>query len=145
MLPKSCTTASTTRFLRKLDEDLLHLREHLQELQALISQHLATHPCVDCGIANPALLDFDHVRGSKLFAISDALYERVTRSELRQEIEKCEIRCRNCHTLRHFPIRHVYLSPEKIDYYLNKERDKRLKKPKRSVRYYGGKLHIARS
>ena len=29
----------------------------------------AAHPCADCGIVDPIVLEFDHVRGQKLFNI----------------------------------------------------------------------------
>lgn len=64
--------------------------------------------CVDCGIDDPIVLDFDHVRGVKEFSISDAIrtnksYERIT-----AEIQKCEIRCANCHRKRHAHVNKWY-------------------------------------
>jgi len=54
--------------------------------------------CVDCGIADIRVLEFDHVRGTKVAAISimmrDASFEK-----LRAEIAKCEVRCANCHAI----------------------------------------------
>ena len=47
-------------------------------------------------------LDFDHLDGAdKKFQIADALRLRVGLSTLKAELEKCEVRCANCHRKRH--------------------------------------------
>ena len=61
--------------------------------------YLLSHPCIDCGESDPIVLQFDHVRGKKLYNISQA----VCGSKLRwqtvlSEIAKCDVRCANCHT-----------------------------------------------
>lgn len=56
-------------------------------------------PCADCGRAFPsAVMDFDHVRGDKIAAVSQMLSVGVAR--LRAEIAKCEVVCANCHRMR---------------------------------------------
>ncbi len=74
-----------------------------QELRELINK-LKDRPCTDCQQSYPPfVMDFDHVRGPKLFEISAALrtsnYSRV-RVEL--EAAKCDVVCANCHRLRTF-------------------------------------------
>ena len=61
--------------------------------------------CVVCGYnAPPAALDFNHVRGVKLFNVSQdpkrALYS------IMQEIEKCDVLCANCHRIHTYENRH---------------------------------------
>lgn len=55
--------------------------------------------CADCGYdSHPAALDFDHVRGEKLFSVSrGAGYPWET---VLEEIAKCEVVCSNCHRIR---------------------------------------------
>lgn len=65
--------------------------------QAIISQHLATHPCVDCGEGDPIVLEFDHVRGTKVANISRLRLQGSSEQALLEEIGKCEVRCANCH------------------------------------------------
>lgn len=63
-----------------------------------IHEYLQSHPCVDCGEADPVVLEFDHVRGVKSFAISNRAYRVVPAWEhLMIEIDKCDVRCANCH------------------------------------------------
>jgi cytochrome c553 len=52
--------------------------------------------CVDCGIANPVLLDFDHLR-DKVAEISQLVNAGMPWAVIKAEIDKCEVRCANCH------------------------------------------------
>lgn len=54
--------------------------------------------CVDCGIKDVRVLDFDHVRGVKLFTIGNK--NSLSEKRLRAEIAKCEVVCANCHRIR---------------------------------------------
>lgn len=58
---------------------------------------LSTHPCIDCGETDPVVLQFDHVRGSKIAAISRMVASGFGGAQIDSEIEKCEVRCANCH------------------------------------------------
>jgi hypothetical protein len=42
------------------------------------------------------VLDFDHVRGVKVAAVSSLMSSTL----LAREMEKCEVRCGNCHRLK---------------------------------------------
>jgi hypothetical protein len=76
----------------------LRMRE---EARAFIVEYKATHPCVDCGKSDPRFLTFDHVRGTKKKAISDMVNLGYTIEAIQAELEKCEVRCLECHHLRH--------------------------------------------
>lgn len=67
-----------------------------QTVQQLIV-YFATHPCVDCGERDPVVLDFDHVRGEKRFDLGNRISAGYSWEGLLNEIEKCEVRCANCH------------------------------------------------
>lgn len=56
--------------------------------------------CADCGYnAHPAALDFDHVRGIKLFGVGKGILSHTWAQTL-AEIAKCEVVCANCHRVR---------------------------------------------
>jgi len=61
-----------------------------------LHDYLKEHPCVDCGETNPIILEFDHVRDKK-FNISDAVRKTVLLDQIKVEVDKCEVRCANCH------------------------------------------------
>lgn len=67
------------------------------EKHAWVDAYLAEHPCVDCGEADPDVLDFDHVRGEKNANVSDLLWEKSSLKRLQAEVALCEVRCANCH------------------------------------------------
>jgi hypothetical protein len=56
-------------------------------------------PRMDCGGSfPPACMEFDHVRGKKLFCIGPSL--RLTQQRVLTEIAKCDLVCANCHRIR---------------------------------------------
>ena len=73
-------------------------RRHRRRNKERLLEYLLVHPCVDCGEPDPIVLEFDHVTGEKRFQIGDAV-SGSTRSWslIFSEIEKCEVRCANCH------------------------------------------------
>ncbi len=69
-------------------------------IRALIDAYLREHPCVDCGRRDITVLEFDHRDPhQKEFPVGElariAEWPRVLR-----EIEKCDVRCANCHRMR---------------------------------------------
>ena len=62
---------------------------------------LEAHPCVDCGETDPVVLQFDHVRGDKVTDVSEMLGNGTSWENIAREMDKCEIRCANCHWRRH--------------------------------------------
>ena len=55
--------------------------------------------CVDCGESNHLVLDFDHIEDNKYKCISNMVYESYSIKTIQKEIDKCEVRCSNCHRI----------------------------------------------
>jgi hypothetical protein len=55
--------------------------------------------CVDCGVKNHIVLDFDHLRDKK-YNISRMIHDGFSWKAIMKEIEKCEVVCANCHRIR---------------------------------------------
>lgn len=72
-------------------------RNRREILQDYLFNYLTNHPCVDCGQSNIITLEFDHVRGVKCKSIANLLSSAASIDNLKSEIEKCEVRCANCH------------------------------------------------
>ena len=58
-------------------------------------------PCADCHTKYPTcVMDFDHVRGTKLFNLGDAARRGLGVQTVLAEIAKCDVICANCHRIR---------------------------------------------
>lgn len=68
-------------------------------LHEYVWEYLSSHPCTDCPEKDPIVLDFDH-RRDKVMSISQMVVDTVSLDTLKKEIEKCEVRCANCHRRR---------------------------------------------
>jgi len=77
------------------------LRQRGQRWSRRLWAYLVAHACVDCGEADPILLEFDHKDPSTKRAVVGSLarggYPWAT---VEAELNKCEIRCANCHRRR---------------------------------------------
>ena len=76
------------------------LRSHARR-RAYLHQ-IKSRPCADCGVQYPYyVMDFDHREGEeKLFEMNRISY--VSMRAIKQEIEKCDVVCSNCHRERTF-------------------------------------------
>ncbi len=65
-----------------------------------LAKYLKSEKCVDCGNDDVRVLEFDHKLGlDKRDNVSNMVYRNCWRTVLR-EIEKCEVRCANCHRIK---------------------------------------------
>jgi 5-methylcytosine-specific restriction endonuclease McrA len=55
--------------------------------------------CVDCGLCDPVVLEFDHV-GPKRCSVTRLAWTEYSLETIAQEIGQCEICCCNCHRRR---------------------------------------------
>ena len=66
-----------------------------------IREYLSQHPCVDCGEADPVVLEFDHRDpAAKAFNVGEAISKTWRWQVIEEEIAKCDVRCANCHRRR---------------------------------------------
>jgi hypothetical protein len=75
---------------------IAQLNAHRTENRREVLHYLASHPCVDCGMSNAVMLEFDHRDPRvKLTNVGNMMRKRWPR--VLAEIEKCDVRCVNCH------------------------------------------------
>lgn len=72
--------------------------------RALVQEYFEAHPCIDCGESDPVVLDFDHRNPEeKTMGIADLIgINQASNETLLREIEKCDVRCANCHRRKHY-------------------------------------------
>ena len=70
------------------------------DAKAFLATYLREHPCADCGITDIRVLDFDHRPGQhKRKDVMVMVKEGFSLTKLQEEINKCDVRCRNCHSI----------------------------------------------
>ena len=88
-------------YARKRETHIANVKGTIEQARAeahqFVRDYLSTHPCVDCGESNPIVLEFDHVQGQKRMAISEMCTRGYSIQSIALEIEKCVVRCGNCH------------------------------------------------
>lgn len=80
-------------------EDLYKAQKrHRIKIRETLLNFLSNKSCIDCGEKDPVVLDFDHKDPNKKFkSISRMLSGHYSWKSILIEINKCEIRCANCH------------------------------------------------
>ena len=98
----SCRSGERIEYYQRHKEEELKYKyarqvEKRDEARHLVFTYLSSHPCVDCGIADPYVLTFDHVTGIKKMDISQMVNQGYSLAAIQSEIDKCVVRCANCH------------------------------------------------
>jgi hypothetical protein len=76
-------------------------KKRREENRLFLWEYKEMHPCVDCGESDPRVLQFDHVVGDKIADVTELAYSKRSPIEvIVAEIEKCVVRCANCHLRR---------------------------------------------
>lgn len=98
---KSCKSVQDRKYyVKDRTKQYKRVKKYREETLLKIWDYLTSHACIDCGNNNPIVLEFDHLRDKKA-SISDLV--RLHRSSWRtiqSEIEKCVVRCANCHRIK---------------------------------------------
>lgn len=79
----------------------------LQNMQFVVD-YLRLNSCVDCGETDYIVLEFDHQR-DKYKNIAEMIKDNSLKA-IKEEIEKCDVVCANCHKRR---------TAKQFDYYKN--------------------------
>jgi ribosomal protein L37AE/L43A len=76
-------------------------RNRRSEARQLVEAAKREKPCPDCKRRYPSwCMDFDHVDGRKVCAISTMVTRGLALERLIEELAKCEVVCANCHRTR---------------------------------------------
>jgi hypothetical protein len=102
-----CKTCSQERSKRYYNENRTHHREIvygrklklINENRIKLFEFYSTHPCIDCGQSDPIVLECDHRDDAEKIDNVSNLMDRCWET-IQLEIDKCDVRCANCHRKR---------------------------------------------
>jgi DUF4097 and DUF4098 domain-containing protein YvlB len=96
---------SKKHYIKNKNNYLDNQRLNRDRNKKFICDYLIEHPCIDCGEKNIIVLQFDHKNPLKkenyYNTISQGITDKWSINKLKLEIEKCDVRCANCHIKRH--------------------------------------------
>jgi hypothetical protein len=116
-LPKCDVVCRNCHKLRTLERGHIRTKENVLRPDAKIRRqkckewcldYFSRHPCVDCGMNKPLVMEFDHIKGIKIADVS-TLAMRGNLEKMKEEVAKCEPVCGNCHTKRTKKRREIYV------------------------------------
>jgi hypothetical protein len=104
-LQSRCRQCSRDWYLAHKDEHVVDVRRRNARVRAghqdRLADYLLEHPCVDCGETDVRVLEFDHEDpSSKAAEIGRLAACSMPWNRIQAEIEKCSVRCANCHRRR---------------------------------------------
>lgn len=77
-------------------------RRRRTERHDWVAEQKSASGCERCGESDPDVLDFHHRDpGEKDEKISQLIVEEASEERLREEVEKCDVLCANCHRTEH--------------------------------------------
>ena len=98
---KECSRERSKRYYRENKEyhkkvTTARKKIQIEKSRKYVYSYLCKNPCVDCGENDPIVLEFDHMR-DKHKNLSRMIVDGNSIDSIKKEIEKCEVRCANCH------------------------------------------------
>ena len=77
--------------------------EYKTRMRAWFLEYKSTHPCIQCGEAHPACLDFHHRNPSeKDINLGEIFIHGWGLPRILAELGKCDVLCSNCHRKLHW-------------------------------------------
>ena len=82
------------------DEHKLNIRKRnkliIFDNRKKLFEFYKSNSCVDCGESDPIVLECDH-KSDKEFEVSKMVANGYSWDRIQKEIDKCNVRCANCH------------------------------------------------
>lgn len=106
--------------------DRIRQAERRERAKGFVREHLEDHPCVRCGETDWRVLEFHHrARETKRWSVGFMVNRGMPVAQVREEMEKCDVMCSNCHRRHHYEEREMNEDVKRERVYRAKELDKR--------------------
>lgn len=94
------------------EKQYARVKRNQQRIKDWIDSFKENLSCIECGETHPGCLDFHHRDPSQKKAdISKTHLKGWSLDRVKQEIEKCDILCSNCHRKLHWLQKHGSVNP----------------------------------
>lgn len=99
---RDCSRKSSRKYYEKnkekhkktvSDRNKKVIKENRQKLFLFYTMN----PCIDCGEQDPLVLESDHKKGVEKKGVISQMVWKCSWKTVEKELEKCEVRCANCH------------------------------------------------
>jgi transcription elongation factor Elf1 len=88
-------------YYKNREKEKERTKKRTEELKKWFKDYKKKFKCSSCGEDHPACLDFHHKKGKEA-GVTELVSRRNTSKErIKEEIEKCQVLCANCHRKRH--------------------------------------------
>lgn len=95
-------SANERWYYKHRDAESSEKRQRRTELRAWLHEQKLRSNCTECGESAAACLEFHHLPGAeKLMDVGEMVAFGYGRKAIREEIEKCDVLCANCHRQEH--------------------------------------------
>ena len=81
---------------RHVENVMANTKNAKQSAREFVYEYLLTHPCSECGEADPRVLEFHRV-GTKTWEIGRMIAQGYGVDAISAEISQCMVLCANCH------------------------------------------------
>jgi len=93
------TAQARAWYLKNQESVVLSKKNRAAIRHAFLSRWKLAAGCIDCGYnLNAAAMDFDHISGIKVISLAQA--RSSAWPTILHELEKCVVRCANCHRIK---------------------------------------------
>ena len=75
-------------------------KKYSSKSKDFVNEYKKTHKCIICGEDRWYVLEFHH-KSEKIFNLANAGRNGISVTKLKEEIDKCDILCANCHRELH--------------------------------------------
>jgi hypothetical protein len=97
--PADFKTGSRVRWICKPCYRKYENARSKNKARKFIIEYLSLHPCVECGVTDIRVLEFDHT-DKKNASIANLVQSGYSINRIQEEINLCEVVCANCHRIR---------------------------------------------
>ena len=84
-----------------IDKARVRQRRVIAENRAWLINYLRAHPCLDCGVTDIRVLEFDHrEQATKIADVASLARGGYSLERVKAEVDRCDVRCAICHRVR---------------------------------------------